>query len=93
MLYSTLLEGYSLALYKLGIRVAQRWLAEIERGSVLVNPVAEDYQSAARLLLEFDDQFFSLFDTLLTVVSRRLALAVWTFDHHFDVMHATIWRR
>ena len=34
VLYSTLLEGYSLALYKLGIRAALRWVAEMEDGTV-----------------------------------------------------------
>jgi hypothetical protein len=22
----------------------------------------------------------------------RLGIEVWTYDHHFDVMHAAVWR-
>jgi hypothetical protein len=26
------------------------------------------------------------------VLAARLEVAVWTYDHHFDVMRATVWR-
>lgn len=92
MLYTTLLEGYSLVLYKRGTQAARRWLTEVDASSVLMNPLPEDYQSTFNLVAAYPDQRISLFDGLLAAVSRRLDLAVWTFDHQFDVVDANVWR-
>jgi len=43
-------------------------------------------------LLAYTDQPLSLVDAVLAVVSSRLASPVWTFDHHFDVLRAEVWR-
>ena len=92
VLYSTLLEAYSLALYKLGQRTARRWLIDISNHARLFNPAPEDYQAARERLLAYTDQPLSLVDAVLAVVSSRLELPVWTFDHHFDVLRADVWR-
>jgi hypothetical protein len=34
----------------------------------------------------------TLFDTVLAAMSDWLEAPVWTFDHHFDVMQANVWR-
>lgn len=38
------------------------------------------------------DQAITLFDATLAVLASRLKLEVWTYDHHFDVMRAKVWR-
>ena len=86
VLYPTLLESYSLILYKLGLPVAHGWLAEVSGQALLLNPSPEDYQQARHLPSQFRDQRRTLFDAVLAVVSRRLATPVWTYDHHFDSM-------
>lgn len=90
--YSTLLEAYSLVLYKLGGRVARRWAAELTDQAGLVNPAPEDYRTAWERLGRYADQPLSLFDTVLAVLSERLQLPVWTFDHHFDLLRVQVWR-
>lgn len=92
VLYSTLLEAYSLVLYKLGQRVARRWLVDVSEYARLVNPTTGDYQAARERLLAFTDQPLSLVDAVVAVVSLRLRLPVWTFDHHFDLLRADVWR-
>ena len=89
--YPTLLESYSLVLFRLGPSLALRWLTEMT-GAVLVNPTAEDYRQAAARLQTFHDQPITLFDATVAVLAKRLALPVWTYDHHFDVMRTNIWR-
>lgn len=42
--------------------------------------------------LRYPDQSITLFDAILAVLSDRLALPIWTFDHHFDVMGSDVWR-
>ena len=90
--YPTLLESYSLALHHLGLRAAHTWLEEILSGTALVNPTQEDYRSAALLVRAYPDQPLTMFDTVLAILSQRLGSPVWTYDHHFDVMRADIWR-
>jgi predicted nucleic acid-binding protein len=90
--YPTLCECYSLVLYKLGAGAAQGWLGEIEGGSFLMNPTPEDLREAAGLIREYRDQALSMFDAVTAVVSRRLRMPVWTYDHHFDVVRVEVWR-
>lgn len=90
--YPTLSEAYTLVLYRLGKQAALRWLDDVRSGVALVNPAPEDYHEAMRVLLAFPDQPITLFDATLTVLCGRLGAAVWTYDHHFDLMRAAVWR-
>jgi predicted nucleic acid-binding protein len=89
---STLLETYTLVLRRLSIVTAHRWLAEIRRDSLLVVPTEADFDDAAEWLRRYDDQPLTLFDAVLAVLSRRSGVAVWTYDHHFDLMGLSVWR-
>jgi predicted nucleic acid-binding protein len=89
--FPTLLEAYSLVLPRLGIKAANKWLAETA-SAILLNPTAEDYRQAVSRARSFSDQSISLFDATVAVVATRLALEVWTYDHHFDVMRVPVWR-
>jgi predicted nucleic acid-binding protein len=90
--YPTLLESYTLLLYRLGREVAKAWLDEVLTGAALVNPTPEDYRDAATKVRAFTDQEITLFDAAVAVLASRLGLTVWTYDHHFDVMRAAVWR-
>ena len=90
--YPTLCECYSLVLYKLGVEVAQGWLGEVENGSFLMNPTPDDFSEAAGLIRRYEDQALSMFDAVAAVVSKRLGLPIWTYDHHFDVIRVEVWR-
>lgn len=90
--HSTLCEAYSLILYKLGIARAHSWLREVQGYTALLNPSPEDYRQAAERVLGYGDQELSIFDAVAAVVSERLSVPVWTYDHHFDVMRVEVWR-
>ncbi len=90
--YPTLLEAYTLVLYRLGRGTAATWLGQITSGSAFVNPAPEDYLDAVRKVAAFSDQQITLFDATLAALADRLGLPVWTYDHHFDVMRSTVWR-
>ena len=90
--YPTLLEAYTLVLYRLGKQAASMWLKDTLGGAALINPAAEDYHEAARRLTNLPDQPITLFDATVAVLAIRLSIEVWTYDHHFDVMHAAVWR-
>jgi predicted nucleic acid-binding protein len=87
-----LMEAYSLILRRLGLRRSQIWLKQTCSGVGLINPAPEDYLDAIRVIDALPDQRLTLFDGLLAVLSRRLALPVWTFDRHFELMRARVWR-
>jgi predicted nucleic acid-binding protein len=89
--YPTLLEAYTLILFRLGQSAALNWLEEMAE-AVLVNPVADDYRQAVAKVQSLKDQPITIFDALVATLARRLSLEVWTYDHHFDVMRATVWR-
>lgn len=91
VLYSTLLEAYSLILFRLGRDVASGWLVEMTCAA-LVNPTPEDYRQAGDRIRALADQSITLFDAVAAVTAARLGLAVWTYDHHFDVMRVGVWR-
>ncbi len=88
----TLCEAHALVLRRLGSEVARRWLAEIRNTVGLVNPTSEQYASAVRRLGEFPDQPITLFDAVAGEVAAYLETPVWTYDHHFDAMQASVWR-
>jgi predicted nucleic acid-binding protein len=89
--YPTLLEAYTLVLFRLGESAALRWLEDMT-GAALVNPSAEDYRHAVVRVQSWKDQPITLFDALVATLARRLGLEVWTYDHHFDVMCIAVWR-
>jgi predicted nucleic acid-binding protein len=90
--YPTLLESYTLVLYRLGERAASTWLDETMAGASFVNPAAEDYRAATAKVLSFKDQPITLFDATVAMLAQRTGLQVWTYDHHFDVMRVPVWR-
>jgi len=90
--YPTLAEAYTLVLYRLGKGAALSWLDDVRSGVSLVNPTPEDYQEAMKKVLAFPDQPITLFDATLAVLCGRLGAEVWTYDHHFDLMRAAVWR-
>jgi predicted nucleic acid-binding protein len=91
VLFPTLLEAYSLILYRLGRNVASGWLEDMAR-AVLVNPTPEDYRQAAAKIVGLADQPITLFDAVAAIVATRLEAEVWTYDRHFDVMRVRVWR-
>lgn len=91
ILYSTLLEAYSLIMFSLGRDVAANWLLDMAQ-TALVNPTSEDYWQAATRIRALTDQSITLFDAVAAVVATRLKVDVWTYDHHFEVMRVGIWR-
>jgi len=90
--YPILCEAYSLVVYRLGRLPASNWLEEVLRGVSLLNPTPEDYFEATKKLSAFSDQKITLFDAVVAVLARRLGAEVWTYDHHFDLMRASVWR-
>ena len=89
--FSTLLETYSLVMRRMGRQVARKWLAEMS-SALVVNPNPEDYRQAATRLQAFEDQPITLFDATVAVLASRMGLRVWTYDQHFDIMGASVWR-
>ncbi len=90
--YPTLSEAYTMVLYRLGKDVASSWMNDVLSGVALVNPTPEDYHEAIKKLSAFADQPITLFDATVTVLGDRLGVEVWTYDHHFDLMRAAVWR-
>jgi predicted nucleic acid-binding protein len=90
--YPTLLESYTLVLFRLGKATASRWLEDVSATAVLVNPNPEDYRQAAARTLALADQPVTLFDATVAAVAARLKVDVWTYDHHFDLMRVPVWR-
>ncbi len=90
--YPTLLEAYTLILNRLGRPAAHRWLKESLSGAALLNPTPDDYRAAAAMVGLYPDQSITLFDATLAVIAGRLAVPVWTYDYHFDVMAAVVSR-
>ena len=89
--YPTLLEAYTLVVFRLGETAASRWLEDMTRAA-LVNPSAEDYRHAVTKVQSLKDQSITLLDALVGTLATRLGLEVWTYDHHFDVMRVPVWR-
>jgi predicted nucleic acid-binding protein len=89
--YPTLLEAYTLLLFRLGTRHASVWLDEVGSTS-LINPTAEDYRQAITRIQTLKDQPITLFDAVVASISTRLDVAVWTYDYHFDLMRVEVWR-
>ncbi len=90
--YPTLLEAYTLVMQRLGIAVAHQWLDEIVGATVLILATADDYVSAMRRVRVYADQRLTLTDLVLATISMRLGVPVWTYDYHFDLLQAAVWR-
>lgn len=90
--FPILLESYSLVRRRFTSDISLQWLSEARSG-ILVNPAPEDYRAAMVKLRTFADQKITLFDATLAVLSLRMGLPVWTYDHHFDVMRVPVWRQ
>ena len=89
---STLAESHRLILHRLGLRVAKRWFDQMTQGVGLLNPTTDDYLEAAARVHGFADQNISLHDGVVAILSQRLGYPIWSFDRHFDVMQASVWR-
>ncbi len=90
--WPTILESYTLVIRYLGPMIAHVWLPEVLDGTEQITPTVQDYSTAASAVRAYRDQRITLFDALIAGLSRRLGLSVWTYDHHFDVMRAPVWR-
>lgn len=90
--YPVLGEAHRLILHRLGVAASRQWLDEIESGFGFLNASAKDYTLAIRRLAEFPDQRITLVDALTAVLAIDLAIPVWTYDHHFDILGAPVWR-
>jgi predicted nucleic acid-binding protein len=89
--YPTLLEAYTLVLFRLGRSTASGWLNDMANAA-LVNPSPEDYRQAAARVQALVDQPVTLFDATVAALAARLGLEVWTYDHHFDLLRVPVWR-
>ena len=89
--YPILLEAYSLVWKRFGAHAALQWLGNAVDAS-LINPTPEDYSVACALVQALSDQDISLVDATVAALAKRLNVEVWTYDHHFDVMRAPVWR-
>jgi predicted nucleic acid-binding protein len=74
------------------MQAASAWLNDILNGAALLNPTSQDYHEAVTKLVALPDQPITLFDATAAVLATRLGIEVWTYDHHFDVMRAAVWR-
>jgi uncharacterized protein len=90
--YPALLESFSLVMHKLGIWEAHRFLDEVVGTSIFENASTEDYRKGSYRVLQYADQDITLVDAVIAEISARLAVPVWTFDHHFEVMGTNVWR-
>jgi predicted nucleic acid-binding protein len=90
--WSTVLEGYTLVLHRLGSKVALQWLDEVTKGCGLLNPTPAHYEQAMIVLRRFDDQAITMVDAVTAVLSATSGWPVWTYDHHFDVLGIPAWR-
>lgn len=90
--YATLQEAHALVLYRLGYATSRRWLQALREGATFLSVPAEDYQAAITLTANYQAQTISLHDFVLHVISKKLAVPIWTFDRDFDILEANVWR-
>lgn len=86
-----LIEAYTLISRRLSLATAHRWLEDVNRGTGFLNPTSEDYVQAMNRIRAYNDQPFTMVDSVIAVLSERLNLPVWTYDHHFDIMRVARW--
>lgn len=90
--YATLQEAYGLVLRKLSPSQAQIFLRNLLRTTIFIVPVEQDHKKAVGRVLRYPDQDISIADAVNAEISDRLQIPIWTYDHHFDVMGAEVWR-
>lgn len=90
--HPVLYESHALILHRLGISSAWRWLEEVTAGTRLIMPMATDLEGARLRLKRFSDQEISLADAVTAEIAITLEIPVWTYDHHFDLLGAPVWR-
>ena len=86
------METHKLILQSLGITAALRFTKDIEQQVNFINPTSEDYQAATSIITKFPDQQITSFDAVTVVLANQINLPVWTYDYHFDIMKAQVWR-
>lgn len=91
LLYPILVEAYTLILRRFVPSVAHHWLEMAITSANLFNPNEEDYLQAASRVRVFQDQRLTLCDGLLSILSERLEIPVWSYDHHFDILRVSRW--
>lgn len=89
--YPTLLETYSLVLYRMGNKAAAKWLTYVG-DAIFLNATPEDFRQALVRVRSVGDQRITLFDATLAELATRLRLEVWTYNHHFGAMRIPVWR-
>ena len=87
-----LLETHKLLLRRTHADFATRFIGSLVHGTDRINPRSVHYDAAITLAGRYPDQDLSLYDTLLTVLSAEFEVAIWTFDHHFEILNANVWR-
>jgi len=90
--FPILCEAHSLVLRRLGTEVATTFLADLLTSALIAHPTGDDCVEAFRRAGDYADQKITLFDAVTAAMSDRLSQPVWTYDHHFDVMGAAVWR-
>ncbi len=88
----TLLEAHRLVLRRLGQELGSAWLDDVLKIGSLTNPSLEDYWEGVMRLSALPDQSITQCDATLAALASRLGMEIWTYDHHFDVMRARVWR-
>jgi predicted nucleic acid-binding protein len=90
--FPILCEAHSLVLRRLGTEVATTFLRDLLISALIAHPTGDDCVEAFRRAGDYADQKITLFDAVTAAMSDRLSQPVWTYDHHFDVMGAAVWR-
>lgn len=91
VLYPVLTETYRLISQRVPLGAAHQWLRSITGSTTLHDPLDGDYRQSVLLVQRFQDQTLSLVDAMLAVVSERLDVPVWSYDHHMDVLGVQRW--
>ncbi len=67
-------------------------MRDLVRTTIFIVPIEEDHKKAVGRVLRYPDQNISIADAANAEISDRLQIPIWTYDHHFDVMGAEVWR-
>lgn len=86
-----LFETYNLILRRVVLSVAHQWLDEVALVTQFLVVSDNDIREAIALVKQFADQPLSLVDGILAILSERLDIAVWSYDHHLDVLGVRRW--
>jgi len=83
---AVVIEAHALILSALGIRVASRFLRDIDNSNTVVVRIrAVDEERANQIIYQYDDKDFSLTDAISFAVMERLGISrALTFDRHFE---------